>query len=66
MKTMVWEVKRQGRMVNSMAVLQIQINHKVSLIKCEITVKLAVDHEVRLLSVIHKGRIGIRGWKSSV
>lgn len=50
-------------MVNAMAFLQMQINHKDSLIKCEITVNLTVGHEVRLLSVICKGMIGIRGWE---
>lgn len=62
-KTMVWEVKGQGRMVNSMVFLQMQINHKDSPIKCEITVNLTVDPEVRLLSMICKDMIGIRGWE---
>ena len=40
-------------MANSMAFLQMQINHKDSVIKSETTVKLA-DHEVSMLSVICK------------
>lgn len=60
---MIWEVKVQGRKVNSMAFLQRQINHKNSLIKCEIIVELAVDHGIRLLSVMCRETTGIRGWE---
>lgn len=48
---------------NTMAVVQIQVNHRYPVITHHVTMKLAVDHEVKLLSRVLDRKTGI-GEKS--
>lgn len=47
-------------MVNPMVLLQIQVNHEDVLLKSNITINLAVGHEVKLLNLIFKRKNLIR------